>query len=91
MFFYNVLMSEKKPLPAAFSALVKKITKAYTDEILEPAETAIREWLEEVSSDENPYCEDKIAKIIPLCTQCYSQMASQDGCFICNTCGTTSG
>ena len=84
-------MSEKKPLPAAFSALVKKITKAYNDEIIEPAETAIREWLEEVSSDENPYNKDIItSKTMPLCTGCNSMLESQEGCFICNSCASAS-
>ena len=33
---------------------------AYKSEIVEPAEEAIRDWLVEVSRDENPYTEDKI-------------------------------
>ena len=53
-------MSEKTPLTKSLKELAKKIATAYKSEIVEPAEEAIRDWLVEVSRDENPYTEDKI-------------------------------
>ncbi len=52
--------TEKVPLTQSLRDLAKRIASAYKSEIVEPAEGAIREWLVEVSSDENPYTEDKV-------------------------------
>ena len=77
-------VKKSEPLPKIFSKLAKKIAEAYKEEILEPAEVAIREWLEEISGDENSYSEDKIAHL-PLCF-CGCQMEYQEGCLVCAKC-----
>jgi len=40
-------IKKSEPLPSIFSKLAKKVAEAYKEEIQEPAEIAIREWLEE--------------------------------------------
>ena len=81
-------IKKSEPLPSIFSKLAKKVAEAYKEEILEPAETAIREWLEEMASDENPYSRDSRHR--PLCF-CGCQMEWQDGCLICKKCGNAKG
>jgi hypothetical protein len=55
-------MSEKVPLTKSLKELAKKVAAAYKSEIVAPAEEAIRDWMTEISQDENPYSEDKITK-----------------------------
>lgn len=84
-------MSDKKPLPKLLASLVKKIAKSHKDEIIDPAENAVREWFSEISSDENPYSEDKKfnEKVVNLypCSECHGTLEAIDGCFLCRSCG----
>lgn len=52
--------TKKIPLTKALKDLAKRVAHAYKSEIVEPAEEAIREWMTEISTDENPYTKDEL-------------------------------
>ena len=45
-------VKDNEPLPQVFSRLAKKVASAYKQEIVVPAEEAIREWLKEISNEQ---------------------------------------
>lgn len=46
------MKNKKQKLTTSIRKLATKIAQAYKSEIIEPAEEAIKEWLNEISSEE---------------------------------------